>query len=359
MPVYKDRARETWYAKFNYSDSTGSVKQKLKRGFHTPTEATEFEHEFLTKTQPASNMRFSHLVALYMKDCKLRLKPTTYLSKEYAIDSKIMPFFAAMPLEKITPDAIKKWQSSLLLSEKNYAQTYLKFLNNQLSAIFNYAMKHYELAANPVKICGSIGKQNAGNIDYWTFESFNAFINCSDKPMYTTLYEILYWTGMRIGECLALTLSDLDFDKKAVTVSKNYARHQKQDLILESSTAKNKRTIAIPEFLCTHIKQYLATRSDIKAPERIFPIIRKTVDKHFSKTLKETHLKRIRLHDLRHSHAYLLIEQGFSPALISERLGHENIQTTLQTYGHLYDVEQASIAEKLDKLYSAVRTVEH
>jgi len=351
MPVYKDEERGTWYAKFNYTDWTGSIKQKLKRGFKTQKEAKAFERDFLAKTHASPEMAFGHLVELYMEDCKSRLKPTTYENKEYVINLKVLPYFKDMPLNKIEPATVRKWQNELLDHENNYSQTYLKTVNNQISAIFNFAMKYYKLPSNPARICGSMGKKNADSMEFWTKEEFYKFLpEVSDKPTSKAAFSVLFWTGIRSGEILALTLNDFDFEERILNINKNYARHEGEDLILQPKTPKSKRTITLPKFLCDMVKDYASKLYDYEPDERLFQVTKHYLNHEMKRGCKKSGVKKIRVHDLRHSHASLLIEEGFSPLLISERLGHENIETTLQTYSHLYPNKHGQVADRLDKI---------
>ena len=155
---------------------------------------------------------------------------------------------------------------------------------------------------------------------------------------------------MRSGELLALTLNDFDFDGQTVNINKNYARLKDEDLILEPKTPKSKRVITIPPFLCDIIKDYSSKLYDYKPDERLFQVTKYYLHHEMDRGCKKSEIKRIRIHDLRHSHASLLIELGFSPLLISERLGHENIETTLQTYSHLYPNKHGEVADKLQTL---------
>ncbi len=352
MPAYKNEEKGTWYTSFYYTDWMGNRKKKKKEGFKTQREAKAFEREFLEKSQANPDMSFGSLVELYMEDCHSRLKPTTYENKEYVINLKVLPYFKDMPLDTITVTTVRKWQNELISSEERYSQTYLKSIHNQLSAIFNFACKYYKLSENPAAKCGSMGKKNADTMKFWTVDEFKQFVSFSDNPMYTVIYEILFWTGIRIGECLALTLNDFDFEVQTVSINKNYARHQKQDLILEPKTPKSKRIITIPSYLSDVVKDYVSKLYDYDPNERLFPIARSTMNGHLVRIAKKSKVKRIRVHDLRHSHASLLIEMGFSPLLISERLGHENIETTLQTYSHLYPNKHSEVATKLQQLTS-------
>jgi len=351
MPVYKDEKRGTWYCKFNYKDWTGANKQKMQRGFKTQKEAKAFEREFLSKAHASCDMTFGSLVELYMEDCQSRLKPTTLENKKYVIDLKVLPFFKDMPINTITPTTVRKWQNELIPHENNYSQTYLKTVNNQLSAIFNFAMKYYKLPSNPARICGSMGKKNADSMKFWTVEEFNKFIAAvEDKPVSKVAFELLFWTGMRSGELLALTLNDFDFEALTVSINKNYARMGDQDLILEPKTPKSKRVVTIPPSLGTLVQEYASKLYDYEPDERLFQVTKYYLHHEMDRGCKKSKVKKIRIHDLRHSHASLLIEMGFSPLLISERLGHENIETTLQTYSHLYPNKQSEVADKLQKL---------
>lgn len=353
MPTYKDDERNSWYCSFYYTDWTGNKKKKKKEGFKTQREAKAFEREFLEKTNASPDMSFGALVELYMEDCKARIKPTTYSTKEYIINLKILPFFKDMPINKIEASTIRRWQNELLNDKNEYSLTYLKTVNNQISAIFNFAVKYYRLPSNPARIAGSMGKKNADSMDFWTKDEFLKFMEIvSDKPMSKSIFNILFWTGIRSGELLALTLNDFNFESKTVSISKNYQRHEGEDLTLDPKTPKSKRVITIPDFLCDIVKEYVEKLYDYEPNERLFPVTKYYLHHEMDRGSRKSGVKRIRIHDLRHSHASLLIEMGISPLLIQERLGHENIETTLQTYSHLYPNKHSTVADKLQNLIS-------
>lgn len=327
---------------------------KKKEGFATQREAKEFEIEFQRKSKTDCSMLFENLVHHYLEDCQNRLKPTTLDNKTYVIKLKILPFFEHMSLNDINPATIRKWQNKLIAYKdengKPYSPTYLKTMNNQLSAIFNYARKYYKLSENPVVICGSIGKSHADTMQFWTLEEFKQFILAvENKAISKTMFELLFWTGMRSGELLALSLNDFDFEAKTVSINKTFIRLNGQDIIQSPKTPKSNRIVTLPDFICTLIKNY-ALNFVSDANSRMFPVTKSFLSHEMIRGSKKSGVKRIRVHDIRHSHASLLIEQGFSPLLISERLGHENVQTTLQTYSHLYPNKHNEVAAKLQKL---------
>ncbi len=352
MPTYKDAKTGLWYCKFVFSDWTGNRKQKKKMGFKLQKEAKAYEVEFLQKAHASCDMNLSSIVSLYMEDCKARLKPTTYAGKEFLINTHVLPFFGSMPVNTITATTIRKWQTEMMCNNNNYSETYLKTIHNQVSAIFNFACKYYKLPENPARLCGSMGRKNADSMQFWTIDEFKRFIaSVDDKMVSTIVFSLLFWTGMRSGEMLALTLNDFDFESKTVLINKSYARLKNEDLILEPKTPKSKRKIALSPFLCDMINEYVEKLVYYDPMDRLFNITKYYLQHEMDRGCKKSGVKRIRVHDLRHSHASLLIEMGFSPLLISERLGHEDIKTTLQTYSHLYPNKQAEVAERLQGLY--------
>ncbi|MDW5300145.1 MAG: site-specific integrase [Sedimentibacter sp.] len=194
-------------------------------------------------------------------------------------------------------------------------------------------------------------KKNADSMQFWTVAEFNKFIAAvEDKLISKVCFKILFWTGIRSGELLALTLSDFDYENKTLSITKNYARLNKEDLILEPKTPKSKRVVTIPTFLCDLVQEYVSKLYEYEPDERLFQTTKFYLQHEMNRGCKKSGVKKIRVHDLRHSHASLLIEMGFSPLLISERLGHENIETTLNTYSHLYPNKQSQVSDKLQLL---------
>lgn len=348
MPVYKKEQTGTWFCKFCYTDWNGVRKQKKKEGFKTKKEAQDFERDFLNKAASSCDMRFSCMAQLYLEDCAPRLKPTTLFNKETMIRQKILPWFGDLPTADISAATVRRWQNELM--EKGFSPTYLKAIHNQASAIFNFAVKYYRLENNPCRLAGSIGKTRPTEMQIWTAEEFRQFLQAvSNKPAAAAAFSMLFWTGLRSGELLALTREDFDFCAGTVSVSKSYARQNRQDLILPPKTPKSRRVVTLPDFLVQMMEEYTADK-----PEgRIFPQTKHFLFHEMERGCTASGVRRIRVHDLRHSHASFLIEKGFSPLLIAERLGHENIQTTLQIYSHLYPNKQHEVAEMIQQFYVA------
>ena len=355
MPVYKDEyGRKTWYCKIRYTDWTGTVRNHKKRGFLKKSDAVQYERDFLAKQKGGCEMSFGNMVDIYMTDCKSRLRQTTYEGKSQIIETKILPFFSKLQLDAITPADVRRWQNALLDNEAEYSPTYLKTIHNQLSAIFNFAVKYYGLKSNPAAIAGSIGKKHADSMQFWTKDEFLAFSDAiSNNPSAYAIFNTLFWTGMRSGELLALTLNDVHFETKTISINKTYTRLDGMDIINPPKTSKSNREITVPDFLLDILRDYAARLVDYEPHERLFAYSKHYLSKEMEKGCKLSGVKKIRVHDIRLSHASLLIEMGFSPLLVSERLGHENIQTTLQTYSHLYPDRHGEVSDRLNDLYSS------
>ena len=144
MPVYRDEKTKKYYAKFYYKDWRGQRHQKLKRGFSRSQEAKKYERDFLNELTQGSLITFEHLCQHYLSDNEGRLKPTTQYTSKNIIRNWLLPVFSDMPINQITPLMIRKWQTELM-QHSNLAPTYQRSINTKLSALFNYAVKYYNL----------------------------------------------------------------------------------------------------------------------------------------------------------------------------------------------------------------------
>ena len=350
MKAEKDKKTGKWLIQYRYTDWKGNRKKSTKRGFSTKREAEEWLRNFLMSQQADFNMSFEEFVKLYYEDMTPRLREHTMKTKKHIIELKIMPFFGKKSMNAITPADIRKWQNELLL--KNYSQTYLRTINNQLTAIFNYATQYYDLKNNPCKKAGSIGKNKAEEMNFWTKEEFSMFIEgVMDKQRSYTAFMVLFWTGMRIGELLALTPSDIDFEEKTIHISKSYQRIDGRDVITPPKTQKGNRIITVPDFLLADLKDYMNNIYCLEDNDRLFPVTKYYMEHEMKRGVKNSGVKYIRIHDIRHSHCAMLMELGITPLEAAERLGHERVETTLNTYAHLYPNKQRKLSNKLEQIY--------
>ncbi len=350
MSVYKDNKTNSWYTSFRYVDWTGNKKQKLKRGFTTKREAQQYEEEYKRVAHANMDMTLESFVEVYYKDKEGELKERTFKNKKYMVQSHILPYFGAKKMNEISASEIIAWQN-LMKTENNFSQSYLRMLQNQLTAIFTHAQKIYNLSNNPCKKVKKMGRSDDRSLSFWTYDEYKRFIETFEPTTRPYLmFEILFWTGCREGEMLALTKNDVDLDNGKIKITKTYFRHHKKDFITEPKTENSVRTIEIPNFLVKEIREYYESLYEYPDDLRLFPVVAEAVQHIMKSHIKKAGVKKIRVHDLRHSHVAYLIHQGVEPLLIKERLGHKDIKMTLNTYGHLYPSEQKKIAGLLDRL---------
>lgn len=205
MAAYKDEQRGTWYVSFHYYDWTGKNCRKVKRGFKTKREATEWERHFRMKEAADLDMTFEEFVQAYTRDMKPKLKHNTWLTKEHILRTKLLPYFEDKKMRDIRPKDIIQWQNEQISYRdekgKPYAPTYLKTLQSELSALFNHAVRFYELKSNPVVKAGPLGKGKAEEMLFWTKEEYLKFIEAvKDKPYSYHAFQILYWCSLRVGD---------------------------------------------------------------------------------------------------------------------------------------------------------------
>ena len=347
MKAEKDKKTGKWLIQYRYTDWQGKRRKSTKRGFATKREAEEWLRNFLITQKADFDMKFEDFWKMYCADMETRLREHTMRTKKYIVELKILPYFGDKRVNDITAADIRQWQNELI--KMGYSPTYLKTINNQLSAIFNYAVRYYDLKSNPCAKAGSMGKSKAEEMDFWTGEEFRKFIDSvMNKRLSYMAFMTLYWTGMRLGELLALNPKDVDLEKRTITITKSYQRLGKKDVITPPKTPKSKRVITIPEFLAADIKDYIDSSYELQENDRLFPITKYYLEHEMQRGIKESGVKRIRVHDLRHYHVSLLISMGFSAVSIGNRVGHESVDITYR-YAHMFPTEQTQMAKLLDE----------
>lgn len=205
MPAYKDSKTGTWFVKFYCKDWTGENKQIKKRGFATKREALDYERNYKIRQENNLDMTFGEFWKLYTEDVKNYVKLNTWLTKEHIVDTKILPYFKNLKMNEITPGDVRKWQNEMVAfryeNGKSYSQTYKKTMHNILSAIFNHACRFYNLKSNPARQAGNMGREEKKEMLFWTTEEYKKFSEAViDKPVSFYAFEMLYWTGMRLGD---------------------------------------------------------------------------------------------------------------------------------------------------------------
>lgn len=347
MAVYQDKERKTYYFSVTYKDWNGQQRRKLKRGFKLARDAKAAEREFLAQYAQQPDFTFQAMYELYIADCRTRQKPSTVHTKEVHFQYAILPFFRDLKLAEINPAHVRRWQNDLI---KHYAPTTQKQIHGVLSALFNFAIKIYSLANNPARIAGSVGTQKAYRAKFWTVEQFNAAMQFV-APEYLAFFNLAFYSGLRPGELLALEIKDYNPAARTITVTKSLEYIKGVYYIGPTKNAQSTRIVSIPAAVCSMLDEYMGHLYEPEPEEPLFLLLsRSSMQKYLYEAAEKAGFEHIRLHDLRHSHASLLINLGVNILAISRRLGHNDIKTTLNIYGHLYHTTNEEIAAQLDDI---------
>ena len=201
---------------------------------------------------------FKNFVEIYLESMEHRIKENTLMTKQNIFYHHIVPYLGEMKLDEITPKDIIHWQDQVM-KDNNYKQTYLKAIHNQLSALFNYAVRFYGLKSNPARLAGNMGKEEVAEMKFWSKEEYLTFSRAMmNKEESYHAFEILYWCGIRLGELLALTAEDFDFEKKTLRINKSYQHIKGKDVITTPKTRKSNRVLTLPDFLSDEMQDYIS-----------------------------------------------------------------------------------------------------
>lgn len=366
MTVFKDEAKNTWYVSINYKDAFDKSRHTTKRGFKLKRDAEEYEHNFFVNLRNDPSITFAQLVEEYLNYCTTRRKKNTVYNKRCIIAKHLLPYFGTMKISDINVKTIIKWQDEIAKNSRQYSDTYIYTLNVVLGAIMNFAIKTQGLKNNPLNLAGKSGKYRRAHDTVWTLQDFKLFITtlrnetlCKSNQIKRTVdtdslitgYNILYYGGLRLGELLALTLDDIDFERNTIRVTKSYNRILQQDIIGAPKTDNSIRTIDLPSSVMSLIQKYVAKLpSNYPSDSRLFYTLNKNnLRRALHSTAQLAGLPEIRVHDLRHSHASLLFSMGIAMKSVSERLGHASITTTMDVYTHVCK-NNGVISRQLDNL---------
>lgn len=307
----------------------------------------------------ANDLSFNSLWLEYDKFKKLKLKEQSYRKIKNLAINHIVPFFKDMKVVDIDAKAVVNWMSEI--EEQGYSNSYKKSLHSELVTILNYAVKFYGLKDNVASKVGGFNTRKVNEqkkINFYTLEEFKKFINVIEDPIYKLLFKTLYFTGLRIGECLALNWND--FDSKYLHITKSLSKEKFGDEEYHFNTPKTKssvRDIYLDENLIHELNELKKSQQLKEGFENnwfIFgeqkPLSQTTVSRRRDEYSKLANIKKIRLHDFRHSHATLLVSLGTPIPIVSQRLGHSDYAMTFNTYVHFYPKNESELIDKLNSI---------
>lgn len=356
MSVSKDPRNGKWMVTYFVNTLNGERKRKRKTGFDTKREAKQYEIEKL-ESENVKVATLDMIFKVYMESIQHENKETTLRMKDCMYRHHIKPFFGDRVVSELSIMDIKKWQNTLV---KSYSIRTVKLVHAILNNMLKFAVEYLGLSKNVCSIVGfKVSKQHvdegALKEQYWTYENYKSFVDrMSERKLVNRKLEayvaivLLYWTGMRVGEALALTMDDIDMESKTISINKTKTKYHS---IQTPKTKSSVRTISVHQNIINLLVDLTDKRYKYKKNQPIFLISDNNLRFHFYKWQRETKVPLIKIHDLRHSHASFLISQNMPLLLISERLGHANSTITLSTYAHLFPSDREKITSLLDEFF--------
>lgn len=361
--IYQDKKSSKWYFVANLGyDSNGNRLRHWGRGFSSQKEAKNAYDDYMnnfskTAIKMNSTMSYEEFFYKYFEpDYKRSVKKSTYENRISSME-KHFTFFYKRKLKDIKAPLIKEWQNKL---SETYSSAYIRLIFGMFQMSLDLAVKLELLQTNVAKKVGNVKKEKK-TVDFWTKEEFEKVIttfninNYYEHYAFTTIW-FLFMTGLRIGEARAITWSDIDFNNNSVNITKSmYYKNAKEFYINPPKTKAGIRTLALDTDtirILTHWKnvQNKNISTDFVLSYNELPTNKSTLRRIIQRHSKLAEVHDIKIHALRHSHASLLISMGENALIIKDRLGHEDVETTLGTYGHLYPNMNREVASKLSNL---------
>ena len=377
MPSYeKNKSSGLWSCRFREPDENGIIHQKRLSGFATKREAQYGYEDYIKTTEEREaakqaaeqaaatepgNITFDELVELYFAFKKSRVKESTYYDLTQKINLRLKPFFAGRRMKDIKPAMVLEWQDTL----SEYSYKYRSSLMSHLASIYGFGEKYHDI----INIMGKVDRprnlEGKKEMQFWTPEEFSRVLEQITSPEYKTLFLTLFVTGCRRGEALALTWNDIDEKDQTLVISKSVAHkvweNGKNYKVTTPKNVGSNRKIAVPKFLSEELMKYKEwQKANRSAMEFVFggadPLPPTSIARYLDKAAEAANIKKIRIHDLRHSAASYLIHKGVSIVAVSKQLGHNNVEQTLNTYSHMLPDDQTMIRVNLENLREILGT---
>lgn len=362
MPIYEEKKKRNgqkrYYISTYVKDENGKSKKITRRNKEWVGRNGYFlaqQEEIFLKQKKETNNYFrqtlEQLYNLFLEHKKRTIKESTLLKLQENYNNYIDSFFKDKFYYDLTPLDIENWKE--FMYNKKLSFNTMKNTFTTLSSILEYGCQYYELPKNVARIAKNF-KQVKGiaknKINFITQEQFENAINYEDNFLYKTAFTILFYTGMRRGEMLSLSVNDLNFEENTIKIDETI-NPKISKVPTTPKTDKSNRVIEVLPFIMDMIKQVI---KDYDCNDYIFldkiklTTLKSKCDRILLKSgLKEDSL--IRIHDLRHSFASMCINKGVEIQIISDYMGHENISITWDTYGHLYPNSQKELLQKISK----------
>lgn len=291
---------------------------------------------------------------------KPSLAPSTVRGYEVNLIRHIYPYIGNIPVQKLTPLQVQNVYSEL--KEKGLSPRSIQYVHTTLHEALQYAYKMQMVPRNPVEFV-SPPKQVKYKADIYSEEEVIKLLEAAKGTEWEIPMQLAAGLGLRRGEILALKWGDIDFKTDSVHVQRNLVCINKQKLFSTPKTEAGDRVISMPDYLANSLQEHrkkqalqrfsagkLYQMNDLVCCKQDgSPYHTGTFSKYFSAFLEEHGLRHIRLHDLRHTNATLMLKYDVPAKVASERLGHANINITLDTYSHVIKEMQTEVADKFEE----------
>lgn len=358
--IYKDAKRGTYYFRIKYYEKTGERKEIKRTGYKQRKEAVKACNAYMDEIEgigKINQLPFDELVQEYVEWYSARRKASSLKSLKTHTNNHLLPFFKSMDVFNMTTQDIMKFQNKKM--KEAHSGEYLKKMHVFLVSILNHAMKYHDLKQNVASLVGNFEIETQKRLNYWTLEQFNLFHDMLPNLQQKVFFKLLFMSGARKGEIRALTWDDINFDDEFIHINKT----DYHGIVTAPKTKAATRDIYLPTHMMDDLRKYLTWYKDNNIYKENYVLFgtffkafsESAIDRWFTGTLKKLDetlpdgetFPRIVIHELRHSHASMLVNHGASPMIIAQRLGHTSTEEVTSRYGHLYPSTQKEIIKYL------------
>ena len=355
MSIHKDAKTKKYCVKFRVNGKSNS------RVFHSLHDARLFESKMqLEKLKDHCTKTYKEVATLYLDNLKKESSFLTYSKNKIAMDRIILPNFEDKLLTEYSDLDCKNFRD--YIGSTNYSTTYKNYILNKFKAVFKYAVLWYKLDRDPTLRLTNFKKSFEEKMrlkkkesEIWNDDEFNKFINYVDNYTYKMFYILLYYTGMRLGELQAITWNDFKDNYLSVYKSIPKATEDGKLVPKETKNTSSIRNVSLPDSICKKLceykeleKQQPGFNEDWYIFGRAEPLPRTNINRYKDTAIELSGVKRITIHEFRHSHASNLINNKMSIIGVSRRLGHADVNMTLKVYAHLFKESDDEIINFLE-----------
>lgn len=375
-PTRKTNGGTIYDVRFRIVNDEGIEVQKRLCGYPTKKAAQQAYLDFMKTYEPPSfsfnkdiGYSFDELYLFYKQKAEAELAPASFYDLKWIFDKFILPAFTGKTLPQITKADYSLWQTKLWTEKKDdgeyYSQRYLSKIRTTLMSFLVWVEDTYDIPNLFKFVKKPKRKEIKKEMQIWEIDEFIRFQQVINDVMWRTFFMALFYSGCRVGEILALSDSDVltNDGECSFVINKNIIRKgvsgECSYAVTAPKTASSNRTISLPTVMSKQLSKYLQYKRDNDIPGTFLfggdsPLAETTYQRRFAQYIASSQVKKIRIHDLRHSHASLLIHLNVPITAISKRLGHSSIDMTLKRYSHCYSDADSAATSAINSAVCAI-----